>query len=116
VTTGRPEGTTLRIVTRGRVTGREHVATTWFAPAGGSLYVAARHGTESDWLRNALAASEIELRQRRGTWRAGAALVSDPGEIERAVEAFATKYAKHPAIIEAWRADPPTFVRFTIRR
>lgn len=109
-----PSGMTLRIVTQGRVTGQEHVATTWFAAVGNEIYVAARHGAASDWLQNALAATEVELRQRRQAWRATVAPVTAAAEVTRAVDAFATKYAGHPAIISAWRAAPPTFARFTL--
>ena len=57
--------TTLRIVTRGRTSGREHAATVWFALVGASAYVAARHGPRSDWLRNALADPAVTVRAGR---------------------------------------------------
>ncbi|MBB3662892.1 hypothetical protein FB384_001796 [Prauserella sediminis] len=107
-----PKVKTIRIVTRGRVTGRVHPVTTWFAGAGGAVYVAARHGLRSDWLRNAVAASAVELRRGHLSWTAEAALVHDAEEVDHALDAFAGKYAEHRAIISAWRADPPTFVRF----
>ncbi|MBB3049800.1 deazaflavin-dependent oxidoreductase (nitroreductase family) [Prauserella isguenensis] len=107
-----PNVTTVRIATRGRVTGREHTVTTWFACAGGAVYVAARGGLRSDWVRNVLAAPAVELRRRRRSWTAAGALVDAAEEVRRAVEAFADKYARHPEVIGAWRADPPTFVRF----
>lgn len=107
-----PNATTIRIVTRGRVTGAEHPVTTWFACAGGAVYVAARGGLRSDWVRNVLATPAVELRRRRRSWTAVGAIVDDGDEVAGAVEAFADKYVQHPGVVDAWRADPPTFVRF----
>lgn len=106
--------TTCRVVTRGRVSGATHAVTVWFAPVGSRLYVAARGGLDSDWLRNALAQRRVEVGRRGSSWPAVATLVSDPDESRRALEAFAAKYAGHASIIRAWRADAPTFVRLDL--
>lgn len=110
-----PASNTIRIVTRGRVTGKAHTVSTWFVCMEDVVYVAARRGLRSDWLRNSLAAPVVELRRRRQLWEVVAGLVHDDEETTRVIDAFAEKYARHPAIISAWRADPPTFVRFRDR-
>ena len=106
--------TTCRIVTRGRVSGAEHAVTVWFAPVGDRLYVAVRGGLRSDWLQNALAQERVSVGRRHSAWPAGVALVTDPDESRRAVEAFAAKYAQHSFVIRAWRADAPTFARLVL--
>lgn len=101
---------TCRVVTRGRVSGAEHVVTVWFVIIDGRFYGASRHGLQGDWLQNALHAGSIEVRSGKDTWR-GAASLAAPEEIPEVLDAFARKYHKHPTIIAAWRADPPVFVR-----
>lgn len=107
---------TCRIVTRGRVSGATHAVTVWFAPAGTAIYVAVRNGLRSDWLRNALSQSRVEVSWRNRCWPARATLVTDPDEARVAVQAFAEKYAKHQAIISAWRQAPPVLVRLELSR
>lgn len=107
------DATTCRLATYGRRTGREHLVTVWFALVGTRVYVASRHGLEGDWLQNALA-GEVYVRHRQRAWPGTARLVIDPDETGRVVERFASKYARHQAVVNVWRADPPVFVRIDL--
>lgn len=101
---------TCRVVTRGRRTGAEHVTPVWFAVAGSRFHAASRHGLAGDWLQNALHHGSLEVRAGRTSWRGPASLVP-ADEVPAVLEAFAAKYHRHPAVIAAWRAEPPVFVR-----
>lgn len=106
--------TTCRIGTIGRRTGTEHEVTVWFARAGTTLYVPVRHGARSDWLLNGLAAGEVTIGRGRSRWRAAVRVVDDPQELGVAIDALAAHYARHRAIVAAWRRDPPTIAALTI--
>lgn len=101
---------TCVVVTRGRRTGTEHVATVWFVVTDGRFYAPSRHGLQGDWLQNALHARSLEVRSARGSWQ-GAAALADPDEIPAVLDAFSEKYRKYPSVVTAWRAEPPVFVR-----
>lgn len=105
-----PTTQTCRVATRGRRTGVEHVVTVWFAMVGPHFHAASRHGLSGDWLQNALASGELEVRSGKTTWR-GPASVVPADEVAVVLDAFAAKYDRHPAIIAAWRKAPPVFVR-----
>ena len=86
----------LRLVTRGRRTGREHTVELWFASElAGSLRIylmayARRHGRGTDWYRNLRRAGEgmvlVGGRRYRVRWE-------PPGEAAAAVEAITRKFA-----------------------
>ncbi|ACQ81696.1 pyridoxamine 5'-phosphate oxidase-related protein, FMN-binding [Beutenbergia cavernae DSM 12333] len=101
---------TCRIATTGRVTGREHVATVWFALVGRTLYAPSRHGLDGDWLRNVVASPDVEVRRRRRTWAGVGHVVVEPDELARAVDALVTTYARYREITDAWRSHPPVVV------
>lgn len=102
--------TTCRIVTRGRATGREHVVTVWFALVGTTVYAASRSGHTGDRLRNAVATSRVMVGLRGRRWPGTAHVVTEPAEVERALDALTIEYARHRAVVDAWRADPPVLV------
>lgn len=104
--------TTCRISTVGRVSGREHTVAVWFAFGDGVVYAAARHGTRSDWLRNALAGGASVL-VRRATFHAEVHVTSGD-EADVGLGALATKYARHVGIVRAWRADPPVIAALVL--
>lgn len=101
---------TCTVVTRGRRSGAEHAVRVWFVVLGSRFYAASRHGTRSDWLRNALHEGSLEVRASRKGWRGPASLVA-PQDVTQVVQAFAEKYQQHPEVVAAWRRSPPTFVQ-----
>jgi len=105
-----PTAQSCRLVTRGRRTGAEHVVTVWFAMIGDRFHAASRHGLAGDWAQNALAAGELEVRSGKASWRGRASLVP-ADEVTDVLNAFAAKYERHGAIIDAWRAHAPVFIR-----
>jgi len=50
------------LTTRGRVTGRPHTIEIWFARRGGTLFMLAGGGTNSDWVRNLQRTPEVSVR------------------------------------------------------
>lgn len=110
MTLSSPTTQTCRVVTRGRRTGTEHVVTVWFAMVGSRFHAASRHGLAGDWVQNALADGVLEVRSGKTSWRGPASLVPAE-EVGCVLDAFAAKYERHSAIIDAWREDPPVFVR-----
>lgn len=103
-------GQTCVLVTRGRRTGAEHSVRVWFAVIGPRLYAAARGGLQSDWLQNALHAGWLEIRTG-GSSRRGPASLAPADEVPAIIDAFAEKYGRYPQVIDAWRREPPVFVK-----
>jgi deazaflavin-dependent oxidoreductase (nitroreductase family) len=115
VTPDLPTAQTCRVVTRGRRSGAEHVVTVWFAMVGSRFHAASRSGLGGDWVQNALAAGRLEVRSGRASWHGPASLVP-ADEVAAVLDAFATKYARHGAVIDAWREHAPVFVRADLGR
>ncbi|WP_134322594.1 DUF2255 family protein [Cumulibacter soli] len=103
-------GQTCTVVTHGRYTGAEHLVRVWFVVVHDRFYAAARGGLTSDWLRNALHAGELEMRAGKVSCTGNASLAPE-SDIPEILDAYAEKYRGHGAVIAAWRANPPTFVR-----
>ena len=61
-------------------------------------------------MQNALAAGALEVRSGKASWRGPVSLVPAE-EVAAVLDAFAAKYERHRAIIDAWREDPPVFIR-----
>jgi hypothetical protein len=103
-------GQTRSIVTRGRRSGTEHVVRVWFVVTGEHFYAAARAGLRSDWLQNALHAGWLEIRAG-GSSRRGPASLAPADEVPAIIDAFAEKYGRYRQVIDAWRREPPVFVK-----
>lgn len=100
----------LRLVTRGRRTGREHTIELWFASElAGSLRIylmayARRHGRGTDWYRNLRRAGEgmvlVGGRRYRVRWE-------PPGEAAAAVEAITRKFEEKYGLqaVRSWYAE-----------
>jgi hypothetical protein len=108
--TAAPTGQTCSIVTRGRRSGTEHVVRVWFVVIARHFYAAARAGLRSDWLQNALHAGWLEIRAG-GSSRRGPASLAPADEVPAIIDAFAEKYGRYPQVIDAWRREPPVFVK-----
>jgi deazaflavin-dependent oxidoreductase (nitroreductase family) len=91
---------TVRLVTRGRKSGRPREVTIWFVVDDGALGLGTLDESRH-WVRNARAAGEVELVfadvRLRGTFRD---VTSDPAARARIRRAMAQKY--WPAWIASW--------------
>ena len=91
-------GTVCRFVTVGRRSGRRHDVEMWFGAVGDEVCLIAGNGPTCDWLRNALAHPEVELRLD-GQWVRGRARLAVGDERRRVGEVMREKYG-------GWGGDP----------
>jgi len=52
---------TLKLVTTGRKSGLKRVTTIWFGILDGKLYVSSGRGEKSDWVKNIMKSSHVEI-------------------------------------------------------
>lgn len=90
---------TVRLVTRGRRTGKPREVTIWFVSDDGAIGLGTLDA-KRNWVRNARSAGEVELVFAAGRLRGRFADVTDAATHERIRRAMAQKY--WPARIASW--------------
>lgn len=68
------------LTTIGRVSGRPHTIEIWFVLRGGTVYMLSGERDRSDWVKNLLSASDVELRIDDKQLRGHARVVTEPEE------------------------------------
>lgn len=89
---------TLKLITRGRITGLPHIAELRYTTLEGSFYVLAGN-SKSDWLLNALSNPTVRLKIGETIYTT-IALTASVDEKERVLEQFRGKYGSR--IIQQW--------------
>jgi deazaflavin-dependent oxidoreductase (nitroreductase family) len=92
--------------TTGRATGRVHTIEIWFAAgAGGTLYLLAGAGEQSDWVRNLRADPHVGVRIGDRHWDGAAHVLTEAAERETAAKLVFAKYQpRHNGDLTGWRA------------
>jgi deazaflavin-dependent oxidoreductase (nitroreductase family) len=80
------------LTTTGRKTGGESSHPVWFVRQGEMLYLVPAAGTDSQWYRNILATSAIQLTADGAQFATEAAPVRDARKVAQIVDAFRAKY------------------------
>jgi hypothetical protein len=91
--------TVCRLVTVGRVSGREHDIEMWFGATEDRMYFISGNGPGADWYRNGLAAGSAVVRFGARSWRAATHDVVDPAERRIVGQVMGAKYG-------GWGGDP----------
>ena len=68
------------LTTTGRRSGRPHTIEIWFALSGPTLYLLSGGRDRSDWVKNALAHPEVQVKIRERSFNGQARVVSDQQE------------------------------------
>jgi deazaflavin-dependent oxidoreductase (nitroreductase family) len=71
----------LLLTTTGRKSGKARVTPLQYVEKDGVIYVRSAHGVKSDWVRNLLANSQVEVRIKSRRFQAQAEVVTDPEQI-----------------------------------
>jgi deazaflavin-dependent oxidoreductase (nitroreductase family) len=88
------------VTTRGRRTGRPHQIEIWFGASptrSNRIYLLSGGGDRSDWVRNVVADSAVQVRIGGREWQGSAAVVTSQDEEVEARHVLAAKYQR-------WRA------------
>lgn len=94
------------LTTRGRVTGEPHTIEIWFAMREGTVYMLSGGRERSDWVKNLLADSKVQIRIGNEEFPANARLVDDPEEDAWARQALVDKYQKtYAGDLTNWRRN-----------
>ena len=80
------------LTTTGRRSGRSHTIEIWFALSGQTLYLLSGGRDRSDWVKNALTHSEVQVRIRERSFAGQARVVSDQQEDALARKLVFDKY------------------------
>lgn len=80
------------LTTLGRRSGRSHTIEIWFALSGHTVYLLSGGRDQSDWVKNALAHPEVQVRVRERSFAGQARLVSDQQEDALARKLVFDKY------------------------
>jgi deazaflavin-dependent oxidoreductase (nitroreductase family) len=80
------------LTTTGRRSGRSHTIEIWFALSGHTLYLLSGGRDRSDWVKNALAQPEVQVRIRERSFTGQARVVSDQQEDALARKLVFDKY------------------------
>jgi deazaflavin-dependent oxidoreductase (nitroreductase family) len=80
------------LTTKGRVTGQLHEIEIWFGTNGENIYLLSGGGLDSDWVKNLLKESRVQVRIGKINFEGIAKLIEDPGEDQLARELLAGKY------------------------
>jgi deazaflavin-dependent oxidoreductase (nitroreductase family) len=82
----------IDITVTGRVTGRQISVPVWFVAEDGKVYLLPVHGSDSDWYKNLLATSSLELTAGAANVTAMATPITDPTRARQVVEKFRANY------------------------
>ena len=85
------DGSTLRITTRGRRSGKPHTVTIWFLVEGMTVYLATL-STGRDWVRNVVKGPDVTLTVDGLHIRGRAARITDPRQDAHVRTLLARKY------------------------
>lgn len=80
------------LTTLGRRSGRSHTIEIWFALSGHTVYLLSGGRDQSDWVKNALAHPEVQVRIRERNFAGQARVVSDQQEDALARKLVFDKY------------------------
>ncbi|OFW50892.1 MAG: hypothetical protein A2146_01070 [Actinobacteria bacterium RBG_16_67_10] len=98
------------LTTIGRVTGRPHTIEIWFARHGGTVYLLAGDGANSDWCRNVEENAAVEFVVDDEIVGRRASPVTDPAEDALARRVVVGKYqAGYGEDLTEWRDDATPF-------
>jgi len=82
----------VEITVTGRKSGRSISTLVWFVHEDGTLYLLPVEGSDSDWYKNVMAESEMQISAKGRKVTVKASPLSDPGKVKEVVEKFRSKY------------------------
>jgi deazaflavin-dependent oxidoreductase (nitroreductase family) len=88
----------LLLTTTGRVTGKPRITPLQYEEVGGKFYVGAARGLKSDWIKNILATSKVEVHVKSKRFLGHAEVITDP---DRIVEFLEIRLKNHPRMVGA---------------
>jgi len=88
----------LLLITKGRVTGKPRVTPLQYERIGNSIVMGSSRGLKSDWVRNILAESSVEIRIGRNRWKGEAEVIDD---LDRIINFLEIRLQNHPRMVSA---------------
>ena len=82
----------IDITVTGRNTGRQITIPVWFVTDRGKLYLVPVRGSDSDWYKNVVATSRLQLTADGESITATETPVTDPGRVQAIVGQFRERY------------------------
>lgn len=82
----------IDITVTGRNTGRQITIPVWFVTDRGKLYLVPVRGSDSDWYKNVVATSRLELTADGKRISATETPITDPGRVQAIVSQFRQRY------------------------
>ena len=88
----------LLLTTKGRVTGKPRVTPLQYERVDSSIVMGSSRGLKSDWVRNILADSRVEIRIGWNRWKGEAEVVDD---LDRIIKFLEIRLQNHPRMVGA---------------
>lgn len=85
-------GSTVRLTTTGRTTGRQHTVTIWFVVLDADRFYVQHVRGRAHWYKNAIKTPEVQVDFGAGPRSGRLMPIADPQEIKRVLALFRRKY------------------------